>query len=81
MSENDVAAMTFEEIVDELERTARAMEAADLGIEQAAELYERAGLLHRVATQRLASVQIRLEELRGAVPRDERASSSSEIHR
>ena len=66
----DLSGMTFEEIVDELERTARAMESSDIGIEQAADLYERAGLLHRVATQRLASVRTRLDELH----RDERES-------
>ena len=56
--------MTFEELVGALEDTARAMEAPHLGIEAAAELYARAGALHRAATDRLATVQARLEELR-----------------
>jgi exodeoxyribonuclease VII small subunit len=59
-----LAGRTFEELVDELERVARAMDAPDLGIEQAADLYERAGALHRAASDRLSQVQARLERLR-----------------
>ena len=40
---------TFEELVTELEQVARSMDAPELGIEQAADLYERAGALHRAA--------------------------------
>ena len=60
--------MAFEELVTELEETARAMESADLGIERAAELYERAGSLHATALQRLTLVTARLEQLRNATP-------------
>ena len=55
---------TFEELVTELEQVARSMDAPELGIEQAADLYERAGALHRAAAERLAQVQGRLEALR-----------------
>jgi exodeoxyribonuclease VII small subunit len=55
---------TFEELVAELEQVARAMDAPDLGIEEAADLYERAGALHRAASDRLAKVQERLDALR-----------------
>ena len=55
---------TFEELVAELEQVARSMDAPELGIEQAADLYERAGALHRAAAERLAQVQGRLEALR-----------------
>ena len=57
--------MTFEELVIELEDTAKAMEGADLGIERAADLYERAGALHAAASNRLTQVQARLAQLRG----------------
>ena len=55
---------TFEELVAELEQVARSMDAPELGIEQAADLYERAGALHRAAAECLAQVQGRLEALR-----------------
>ena len=51
-------------ISSELEQVARSMDAPELGIEQAADLYERAGALHRAAAERLAQVQGRLEALR-----------------
>ena len=62
--EFETSTLTFEQLVDQLEATARAMEASHLGIEAAAELYARAGALHRAANERLATVQARLEELR-----------------
>jgi len=42
----------------------RRMAAGDIGIEEAAELYERAGALHGAAAERLARVQARIEALR-----------------
>ena len=59
-----LAEMTFEELVAELDDPARAMESADLGIERAAELYERAGALHAAAAERLSQVTARLAQLR-----------------
>ena len=56
--------MTFEQIVEELEATARAMDSQDLGIESAAELYGRAAALHAAATERLAAVQRRVDQLK-----------------
>ena len=40
------------------------MAAGDIGIEEAADLYERAGALHALAGERLARVQARIESLR-----------------
>jgi exodeoxyribonuclease VII small subunit len=57
---------TFEELVTELERVASAMDRGDIGIEEAADLYERAAALHAAASERLVGVQKRLAELRGA---------------
>ncbi len=56
---------SFEELLTELERVASAMDRGDIGIEEAADLYERAAGLHAAATKRLAGVQARLTELRG----------------
>ena len=54
---------TFEQLLEELEAMTRRMAAGDIGIEAAAELYERAGELHAEATERLARVQERIERL------------------
>jgi exodeoxyribonuclease VII small subunit len=62
---------TFEQLLEELEAMTRRMAAGDIGIEAAAELYERAGELHAEATERLARVQERIERLAsesGAAP-------------
>lgn len=60
--------MTFEQLVTELESVATAMDRGDIGIEEAADLYGRAGALHTAATARLASVQQRLALLRADAP-------------
>lgn len=57
--------MTFEELVIELETVATAMDRGDIGIEEAADLYVRAGALHSAAADRLTNVQQRLAALRG----------------
>lgn len=62
----DFSGWTFEQLVGELERIARQMEAPDLGIEEATDLYAMAGRLHAAATHRLARVQERVDALRGA---------------
>jgi exodeoxyribonuclease VII small subunit len=54
---------TFEELMTELETLTERLAAGDLGIEAAAELYERAERLHDLAAQRLAQVQARVEAL------------------
>ena len=55
--------MTFEELLDALEQLTRKMSGA-IGIEEAAALYERAGVLHAAATDRLERVQRRIDALR-----------------
>ena len=60
MSEDD---RTFEELVEELEGLTERMASGDIGIEEAADLYERAQQLHGLATVRLQRVQERIERL------------------
>jgi exodeoxyribonuclease VII small subunit len=60
--------LTYEELVAKLEELTRQMAAGDIGIEAAADLYEEAGRLHALAAARLASVQERIEKLRGDQP-------------
>lgn len=56
-------AMSFEQLVDALESITRQMASGDIGIEEAASLYERAGALHAVATERLEQVRARVRAL------------------
>ena len=75
-------AMTFEQIVAALEALTDRMAAGDIGIEEAAELYERAGRLHAAASARLASVEERVERLREtAGGLDDAASGRSDAGR
>ncbi len=60
-----IAAMSFEELVDELTAVTAQMDDGAIGIERAADLYERASALHAAASARLVGVEERLEELRG----------------
>jgi exodeoxyribonuclease VII small subunit len=60
---------TFEDLMTELEAVTERLAAGDLGIEAAADLYERAERLHALATERLAQVQARVEAMTaGSVP-------------
>ena len=59
----DEGSMTYEQIVDALEQLTQRMADGDVGIEEAVELYERAGRLHALAAERLARVQQRIERL------------------
>lgn len=54
---------TFEELMAELESVTERLAAGDLGIEAAADLYERAERLHAAATARLEQVRARVEKL------------------
>jgi exodeoxyribonuclease VII small subunit len=64
---------TFEQLLDQLEAMTRRMASGDIGIEEAAELYERAGELHARATERLARVQERIERLAATTDADDDA--------
>ena len=64
-SPRPIAAMSFEELVEELTAVTAQMDDGAIGIERAADLYERASALHAAASARLVGVEARLEELRG----------------
>lgn len=65
MSDGDggESSMTYEELVEALEQLTHRMADGDVGIEEAVELYERAGRLHEQASQRLARIQDRIARL------------------
>ena len=60
---DDLDSLTFEQLVERLERLTDRMAAGDIGIEEAAALYEQAGTLHSAATARLAAIENRIEAL------------------
>ena len=66
MAEPSFDELTFEQLLASLEQLTERMAAGDIGIEEAAALYERAGELHAAAAARLAAVQARIDKLRGA---------------
>jgi exodeoxyribonuclease VII small subunit len=53
--------MTFEQLVAALEQLTERMASGQIGIEEAAELYEEAERIHGLAAERLARVQARIE--------------------
>jgi len=62
--ELDPSKLTYEQLIEVLERTIERMAAGDVGLEETVELYERAGRLHDLAAERLARIQERIENLR-----------------
>lgn len=60
----DLAALTFEQLLERLEELTGRMASGEVGIEEAADLYEEAGRVHAAARDRLAAVQKRIERLR-----------------
>lgn len=62
MSEGEA---TFEDLMVQLEAVTAQLATGDLGIEAAADLYEKAEKLHAAATARLEQVRQRVERLTG----------------
>ena len=60
---DDLDGLTYEQLVEALEVLTNRMAAGDIGIEEVADLYERAGRLHAAASDRLAQVRARIEAL------------------
>lgn len=64
-SREELARLTYEELVALLEELTRAMGSSEVGIEQAAELYEYANRVHVEAATRLEDVARRIEQSAG----------------
>ena len=60
----ELAALTFEQLLERLEELTGRLSSGPVGIEQAADLYEEAGRVYDAACARLAAVQERIERLR-----------------
>ena len=63
----DLAALTFEQLLERLEELTAQLSSGEVGIEAAADLYEQAGLVYEVAKARLDAVQARIAKL-GTAP-------------
>ena len=59
----DLDALSFEELVDRLEEITAQLADGGIGIERAADLYERAQRLHAAAAARLEAVARRIDLL------------------
>jgi len=64
----DLAGLTFEQLLERLEDITRRMAAGDIGIEAVTDLYEKAGRLHAEAAERLETVRRRLDALAESPP-------------
>ena len=64
----DLAGLTFEQLLERLEDITRRMAAGDIGIEAVTDLYEKAGRLHAEASERLERVRRRLDSLADSSP-------------
>ena len=69
------AGRSFEDLVAELESVTEQLAGGQIGIEQAADLSERAERLHRLARGRLDAVQARVDALAARPPTGEAAGA------
>ena len=63
---DDLGLLTFEQLLERLEDLTGRLASGEVGIEEAADLYEEAGRVYAAARDRLAAVQERIERLRAA---------------
>lgn len=70
MTEPDPSTLRYEQLVEALEATIARMADGTIGIEEVADLYERAGRLHAAAEARLAAIQERIDRLTGGPATD-----------
>lgn len=68
MSDEQHDSLSYEQLVEALEATISRMADGSIGIEEAADLYERAGRLHAAASERLARIQARIDQLTEHAP-------------
>ena len=66
----ELADLTFEQLLERLEELTASLSSGEVGIEEAADLYEEAGRVYASARDRLAAVQERIERLRMARPEE-----------
>ena len=67
LTDEELRARPFDELVAALQRTVQALEAGNAGLEESIELYKRALRLHAASEDRLKDAELQITELgRGA---------------
>ncbi len=61
--DEDLDRLSYEQLVERLEQTVSRMASGEIGIEEVADLYERAGRIHALALERLERVRARIDAL------------------
>ena len=78
MSENELDALTFEEIMDELEKSVSDLENGKLPLNKASEVYEKGMKLAEEANKRLSDTEIKITDIKKAFEEKLEMSSQSE---
>ncbi len=61
----DIAAMSFEDAMRELEDIVNRLEAGDVALEESLEIYQRGALLRAYCDEKLKSAQAKIEKVTG----------------
>lgn len=64
----DIARMSFEEALAELEQIVAKLESGDVGLEDSIEIYSRGSLLRRHCEDKLKSAEAKIEKIKVAGP-------------
>ena len=78
MLENELDALSFEEIMDELEKSVSDLENGKLPLNKASELYEKGMKLAEEANKRLSDTVIKITDIKKAFEEKIEMSSQSE---
>ena len=76
MSENELDALSFEEIMDELEKSVSDLENGKLPLNKASEVYEKGMKLAEEANKRLSDTEVKITDIKKAF--DEKIEMSSQ---
>jgi len=78
MSENELDALSFEEIMDELEKSVSDLENGKLPLNKASEVYEKGMKLAEEANKRLSDTEIKITDIKKAFEEKIEMSSQNE---
>ena len=78
MLENELDALSFEEIMDELEKSVSDLENGKLPLNKASEVYEKGMKLAEEANKRLSDTEIKITDIKKAFEEKIEISSQSE---
>ena len=78
-AESDYAGLTFEQAVAKLDETVRAMEAGELPLAEATQLYERGVRLARVCSEMLAAAELKITQIQTAYGEQMRLPPDEEL--